>query len=733
MKLPAFSKRSALLPAFAAFFAAHAAGALWYARETNPDYAVCVAMARDMALGRAWPVFFCGQAYMGSLEPAVGAMGMRLAGSLSTAALNLSLLFFAAWLAVASIRFARAASGGRASGVRTLLLLAVGPAAFFHYLASTRGGYMLAMALSMELLLLPLATGRRGVFRVRDAALYGLWTGLAVWNFWLALPAAAAAGVALLARHGRRLFAPAILLSGAAAALAGAAPFLLWNVRHGWASFGTATATGSARDVLAGGWLLWKRLPQLCATGAGVWPGALLLAALAVLAAWGLVRAAKPDLPMFGKKQSILPNIGKTLSGPPGILLLYGAFFAAVYAASDFHHAETVRYLLPLFPILAAALDAAVPALPRPARFAANALVLAAAALFAADLPAHAAKAERNRVWFARSAEAADALRERGASCAFANYVLLAMGVANGNVLVDCPVPERFPDVARALEESVSQPAVLEDFNGFSHFLRASCATAVREKRGWRMHTAIARRAAREEALPRAATGEAEVSRENGRTAWTWRLSEKRAIAGIRIWPENPDPHPRWELQVRDGDGGAWRTVSGPWNDAGFSFSGERLYFGGVRHRFEMLLPSPVPAEEVRLAMDDGETAVRRIQLLAPAEEATGPRPNYGALARFLAKRGLTTVYADRDAANGLGARTSREPSLYPESLLADPIRWDGTTALVARLEDAPGLRDDLTAAGVPFAEERFAGHAVFRPSAAPATPLRFLGPALAP
>ena len=124
---------------------------------------------------------------------------------------------------------------------------------------------------------------------------------------------------------------------------------------------------------------------------------------------------------------------------------------------------------------------------------------------------------------------------------------------------------------------------------------------------------------------------------------------------------------------------------------------------------------------------------MRRIQLLAPAEEATGPHPNYGALARFLKKRGRTTVYADRDAANGLGARTSMEPALYPESILADPIRWDGTTALVARLEDAPGLRDDLSAAGVPFEEERFAGHSVFLPSAAPAIPLRFLGPALAP
>ena len=411
------------------------------------------------------------------------------------------------------LRFARAASSGRASGVRTLLLLAVGPSAFFHYLASTRGGYMLAMALTMELLLLPLATARRGVFRARDAVLFGLWTGLAVWNFWLALPAAAAAGLALLFRHGKRLFSPAVLLSGATAALAASAPFFAWNFRNGWASLQTAGAAGSTRDVLAGGWLLAKRLPQLCATGRGALPGACLLGTLALLALWGFWRAPRADLPMFGKNRANLPNIGKRLSGAPGLLALYGAFFALAYAASDFHHAETVRYLLPVFPLFAASLDAAVPFLPRPARLAADALVASTLALFASDLPAHAAKAERNRVWFDRSREAADALRERGATGAFANYVMLAMGVACDGVAIDCPLPERFPDTARQLDESPRQPAVLEDFQGFSHFLNATGATAEYGKHGWRMHTGITRRAAREEALPRAA---GEVSRSDG-------------------------------------------------------------------------------------------------------------------------------------------------------------------------------------------------------------------------
>jgi hypothetical protein len=131
--------------------------------------------------------------------------------------------------------------------------------------------------------------------------------------------------------------------------------------------------------------------------------------------------------------------------------------------------------------------------------------------------------------------------------------------------------------------------------------------------------------------------------------------------------------------------------------------------------------------------VDDGEADARRIQLLVPAEETTSAHPNFGALARRLKSLGRTTVYADRETANGLEARTSMEPSLYPESLLMEPIRWDGTTAIVARLEDAPGIRDDLEAAAVPFEELRVAGQVVFLPSGGPATPLYFLGTALSP
>ena len=60
--------------------AARVVGAWCYRRHLNPDAGVAALMARHMAEGLPWPVFFYGQSYMGSLEPAVSAVLARIAG-----------------------------------------------------------------------------------------------------------------------------------------------------------------------------------------------------------------------------------------------------------------------------------------------------------------------------------------------------------------------------------------------------------------------------------------------------------------------------------------------------------------------------------------------------------------------------------------------------------------------------------------------------------------------------
>ena len=78
--------RKGRAPRIALLLLALAAG-LWLLWATaalclniSPDYAIVVTMARDIAHGRGFPVFFYGQAYMGSLEPAFSALLCRLFG-----------------------------------------------------------------------------------------------------------------------------------------------------------------------------------------------------------------------------------------------------------------------------------------------------------------------------------------------------------------------------------------------------------------------------------------------------------------------------------------------------------------------------------------------------------------------------------------------------------------------------------------------------------------------------
>ncbi|MBR6022327.1 MAG: hypothetical protein IK066_07905, partial [Kiritimatiellae bacterium] len=81
----------------AAAAALRVAGAWGSRAVTDMDTSVVALMARHIANGTDWPVFFYGQGYMGSLEPAGSALLMRLFGDNGF------------WLAMGPVAFAVAA------------------------------------------------------------------------------------------------------------------------------------------------------------------------------------------------------------------------------------------------------------------------------------------------------------------------------------------------------------------------------------------------------------------------------------------------------------------------------------------------------------------------------------------------------------------------------------------------------------------------------------------------
>ena len=100
-------------------------------------------MARHMAELREFPVFFYGQAYMGSLEPMASALVMRLLGPTGFA-VNLGPVLFAVAALIFLWRWARDAAGPW-GGFAAVLAGLFGPLAYFQFQAAARGGYMMAL------------------------------------------------------------------------------------------------------------------------------------------------------------------------------------------------------------------------------------------------------------------------------------------------------------------------------------------------------------------------------------------------------------------------------------------------------------------------------------------------------------------------------------------------------------------------------------------------------------
>ena len=320
------------------------AWAAWALRlSPSADYAVVVDMARDMASGERFPVFFYGQAYMGSLEPAASALLCALFGfSPFSVCLGTALV---SWLACAAIAFFARRAAGWTAAAASLVLLLPGPWYWIHFSASPRGGYAVAVLLAVlgcgiaatsTLAGSPDGASGGGRVRIAPAAAFGLIGGLALWNNLLAAPALLAAGAVLAGRLRAKVFSPRFWLPLGLALFAGSAPWWIWNAANGWAGLSFApglppTGVRNAVRMLAGPvlreFLGIARSPSVPAVVLPV-----LLAALGagVLAGW------------FSGRRRAVVRLG-------AIAVLHGAAFAVFWGKTSFGVTASARYLLPLF------------------------------------------------------------------------------------------------------------------------------------------------------------------------------------------------------------------------------------------------------------------------------------------------------------------------------------------------------------------------------------------------
>ncbi|MBQ1072867.1 hypothetical protein KBX06_06790 [Micromonospora sp. C31] len=275
---------------------------------TNSDEATMGLAALHISRGQEFPVWFYGQAYMGTLEAYLAAPVFALAGP-STLGLRLPTLALYAVFVVLAWRLTLRLTGDRWFALLVVALLALGSDRVVKNQLIAGGGYpeMNAAGVALAVLAYDLAARRPGRRLPRWTA-WGFLAGLMLWVDPLVLPYVAATGAVLLASCRWELRGRAGALLGAAA-LVGAGPLLVHSLLTGrdplaavLAAGGSGQAVGWA-DRLHGGLVLGPPLgmgfcsPGHCTPGQLWWALALppLLVA-AALSAWRALRPPAGDL-----------------------------------------------------------------------------------------------------------------------------------------------------------------------------------------------------------------------------------------------------------------------------------------------------------------------------------------------------------------------------------------------------------------------------------------------------
>ncbi|MEU7573990.1 DUF423 domain-containing protein [Micromonospora sp. NPDC049240] len=354
------------------------------APPTNSDEATMGLAALHIARGDAFPVWFYGQAYMGTLEAYLAAPLVAVAGP-SVLVLRLPTLALYALFLLLSWRLTRRLGGDRWYALLVVAVLALGADRVVKNQLIAGGGYpeLNPAGAALALLTVGLCVGGPGARLPRWAA-WGLVAGVLLWVDPLILPYVATLGALLLAWRRRELAGRAgAVLAGAL--LLGAAPMVLDSLRHGRNPL-TAVLRASGSDVAAGwaerlhgGLVLGPSLAMgFCSPGhcapwqlwwAAVFPVLLLIAACA---AWRTLRRASvvPDHGPSPRPRPGDPPAHRVSAGVRLALLAGAAAVLAAYAVSDAAGrtpVESSRYL--------SCLAVAVPALLWPLWRAARPLV----------------------------------------------------------------------------------------------------------------------------------------------------------------------------------------------------------------------------------------------------------------------------------------------------------------------------------------------------------------------
>ncbi len=325
-----------------AALAARVAGA-WHMRcITDPDSSVVALMVKHMALAMDFPIFFYGQLYMGSFEPAVSAFLCKIFG-VSGFMVNLGTALVAVFLIPVVYAWGRDA-GGPAAGLSAAAFCIVGSPAFFAFQYNPRGGYAAVIVLGALVLWMAgrIASDYRAGYKPGSFML-GLAAGFGWWDDPLIAMALVAACVVLLIGLRTKALMPGFWFPGLIGFFLGGSPFWIWNACHEWAGI-VALLNVESRPLSEGATAFVDRAQRaigLAGLPPYAWWAALLLFASSALCAISRVAT-------LVKRRTLDVSDTAILSA---LAMLASAFL--IFGTSQFSKENTARYLLPMVPAMA--------------------------------------------------------------------------------------------------------------------------------------------------------------------------------------------------------------------------------------------------------------------------------------------------------------------------------------------------------------------------------------------
>ena len=706
-------------------------GAWCFRFNLNSDASVVALMAKHMAEGRDFPVFFYGQAYMGSFEPMVSAVLYRLFGySGFMVCLGTALLGFCTLPII--YRWA-CDLDTRTAGIAALAWCLVGPCGYFHYQVSPRGSY--AATLFFGTLVLWLSA--RMIVRERQASperfaqasqgdqqaspwyfLLGLLAGIGWWSNQLTTATLITAALLFALFMLPRLFGRRTLAAAAGFVL-GSLPLWWWNATHQWTTFNFMGTFGQ-RTVWDGlGLFFLDRFPEILDLDSPTHWRNLIGVSIYIMAT--LITAGV--MLNAGRKHRLAASVF-------GLMLFSFILVSAlIFSTSRFAGMNSPRYLLPLVPVMAvmvgvmtARLQAWLPV--------ALAWVAWLPLLFliSFQLPALQGfgKYARGKEAYQRQIESVGTfLRARGVEAAYIPYSIYAWNFALRETHCFSLLPmDRYPPYSRQAELA-DQIAVFGNEGDVAEFLNAYGGTArIDQMAGVCLHTAFAPPDFTPSILP-VGTAERIVDSKGhdalalvtdrkldtwwesdsveGADEWVeirFRKPERVGLVRLLCFPKYPP-----ELQIEGLEpGGTWQPLTSVLPSSYYFWSGPRLYFGDWLYRVNIVF-TPVTVEALRLRCIGAKFGIRELQWFAPAEPAVPDSQAFPELVNLIRERSINRLYCDRWVANALhrtcgqAIQVPLDPTFFEETTrrLGAEMRLTPHTGILARREDAGVCREVLS------------------------------------